>query len=205
MKKSIYKSIIIMKHLIIILLCIPLCLVCQGQTTKAEKPQVSSLWQLITDSVFLATPTDAVLMPGMCIKSFSESEGKLFCTINVNTRLRHYGRQTGEDYHFCITPSGQAYKTRKMSRTIPREGGIPVASIGEWNINYYDVGEWGNYLTFTNKRAEHVFDQVGQLRAVFMEDSFYLSVSQSTISRITNPASGSLMTHEKTGNSQGGH
>ena len=162
-------------------------------------PAASSSWQLITDSVFLATPTDAVLMPSMYIKCFSESKGKLFCTVNISTCLQHYGRQTGGDYHFYITSSGQAHQTRGKSITIPSEGKIPIASQGEWDINYYDVGEWGNYLTFTNKCTEHVFDQVGQLRAVFIEDSTYLSVSQSTISRITNPASGRLMTREKTG------
>lgn len=188
-----------MKRLIFIFLCIPFYLACQRQTTKAETQVASSSWQLIADSVFLATPTDAVLMPKMYIESFFESEGKLFCTVNVYSHLHHYGRQTGGDYLFYITSSGQAHQTRGKSITIPREGKIPIASIGEWDIHYYDVGEWGNYLTFTNKRTERVFDQVGQLRAVFIEDSAYLSVSQSTISKITNPASGRLMTHEKTG------
>ena len=188
-----------MKRLIFIFLCIPFYLACQRQTTKAETPAASSSWQLITDSVFLAAPTDDVLMPKMYIESFFESDGKLFCTVNVYSRLQHYGWQTGGDYHFYITSSGQAHQTRGKSITIPREGKIPIASKGEWDINYYDIGEWSNYLTFTNKHAEYVFYQIGQLRAVFVEDSVYLSVSQSTVSRITNPATGRLMTHEKTG------
>lgn len=174
-----------------------LCLtVCKTQVTESAAENDS--WQMTCDTVSLIGQMEVSLQPYFSIYSPSESEGNIYVTVNANTCLSHYGYQSGDDYHFCIMPDGQLSKTSKESKT-PREGLIPLAQTQEWEINYIDVGEWGNYLSFTGKNSEYVFDQPGYLRALFIQDSVFLTVSQSSIARITNPTSGRLMTQPKTG------
>jgi len=179
----------------IVLAC--LCLTaCKTKVTESAAENAS--WQMTCDTVSLIGQIEVSLQPYISICSPFESEGKLYFYLKTGTRLFHYGYQMGDDYHFCITPDGQLSKTSKDSKT-PQEGLIPLAQTQEWKINYIDVGEWGNYLSFTGKNCEYVFDQPGYLRALFVQDSTFLTVSQSAIARITNPTSGRLMTLPKTG------
>jgi len=150
------------------------------------------------DTVSLIGQMEVSIQPYFSIYSPSESEGNINVTVNANTGLSHYGYQMGEDHHFCITPDGQLSKTANDTK-IPREGFIPLAQTKEWDVNYVDVGEWGNYLSFTGKNSEYIFDQPGYLRALFIQDSVFLTISQSSIARITNPTSGRLMKMPKTG------
>ena len=174
-----------------------LCLTaCKTQVTESAAENDS--WQMTCDTVSLIGQMEVSLQPYFSVYSPSESEGNIYVTVNAGTSLSHYGYQMGEDHHFCITTDGQLSKTSKESK-IPREGLIPLAQTKEWDVNYVDVGEWGNYLSFTGKNSEYVFDQPGYLRALFIQDSVFLTVSQSSIARITNPTSGRLMTLPKTG------
>ena len=174
-----------------------LCLTaCKTQVTESAAENDS--WQMTCDTVSLIGQMEVSLQPYFSVYSPSESEGNIYVTVNANTCLSHYGYQMGEDHHFCITPDGQLSKTSKKPKT-PREGLIPLAQTKEWDVNYVDVGEWGNYLSFTGKNSEYVFDQPGYLRALFIQDSAFLTVSQSAIARITNPTSGRLMKMPKTG------
>ena len=174
-----------------------LCLTaCKTQVTESAAENDS--WQMTCDTVSLIGQMEVSLQPYFSVYSPSESEGNIYVTVNANTSLSHYGYQLGDDHHFCITPDGKLSKTSKKSKT-PREGFIPLAQTKEWDVNYVDVGEWGNYLSFTGKNSEYVFDQPGYLRALFIQDSVFLTVSQSSIARITNPTSGRLMKMPKTG------
>ena len=184
-----------MKHLLPILLA---CLCLTACKTQVAETAAENAWQMTCDTVSLIGQMEVSLQPYFSIYSLSESGGNIYVTVNAVTCLSHYGYQLGGDYHFCITPDGQLSKTSKESKT-PREGFIPLAQTKEWDVNYVDVGEWGNYLSFTGKSGEHVFDQPGYLRALFVQDSPFLTVSQSTIARITNPTSGRLMRMPKTG------
>jgi hypothetical protein len=184
-----------MKHVLSILLA---CLCLTACKTQVAETAAENAWQMTCDTVSLIGQIEVSLQPYFSIYSPFESEGKLYFYLKTGTRLSHYGYQMGDDYHFCITPDGQLSKTSKESKT-PREGLISLAQTQEWEINYIDVGEWGNYLSFSGKSGEHVFDQPGYLRALFVQDSTFLTVSQSTIARITDPTSGRLMTQPKTG------
>lgn len=184
-----------MKRIIPILLA---CLCLTACKTQVAETAAENAWQMTCDTVSLIGQIEVSLQPYFSIYSPFESEGKLYFYLKTGTRLSHYGYQMGDDYHFCITPDGQLSKTSKESKT-PREGLISLAQTQEWEINYIDVGEWGNYLSFSGKSGEHVFDQPGYLRALFVQDSTFLTVSQSTIARITDPTSGRLMTQPKTG------
>jgi len=184
-----------MKHFIPILLACLCLTACKTKVTVSAAENDS--WQMTCDTVSLIGQMEVSLQPYFSYSPF-ESEGKLYFYLQTGTCLSHYGYQLGGDYHFCITPDGQLSKTSKESKT-PREGLIPLIQTKEWNINYIDVGEWGNYLSFSGKSGEHVFDQPGYLRALFVQDSTFLTVSQSAIARITDPTSGRLMTRPKTG------
>ena len=185
-----------MKHFIPIFLACLCLTACKTQVTESAAENDS--WQMTCDTVSLIGQMEVSLQPYFSIYSPSESEGNIYVTVNAGTSLSHYGYQMGEDHHFCITPDGQLSKTAKESKA-PREGLIHLIQTKEWNINYIDVGEWGNYLSFTGKNSEYVFDQPGYLRALFIQDSVFLTVSQSSIARITDPTSGRLMTLPKTG------
>ena len=185
-----------MKHLVPILLACLCLTACNTQVTESAAENDS--WQMTCDTVSLIGQMEVSLQPYFSIYSLSESKGNIYVTVNAVTCLSHYGYQLGGDYHFCITPDGQLSKTSKKPK-IPREGFIPLAQTKEWDVNYVDVGEWGNYLSFTGKNSEYVFDQPGYLRALFIQDLVFLTVSQSTIARITNPTSGRLMKMPKTG------
>lgn len=185
-----------MKHIIPILvacLCLTAC-----KTQVKESAAENDSWKMTFDTVSLIGQMEVSLQPYFSIYSPFESEENLYFSLNTGTGLSHYGYQMGEDHHFCITTDGQLSKTAKDTK-IPREGLIPLIQTKEWNINYIDVGEWGNYLSFSGKSGEHVFYQPGYLRALFIQDSAFLTVSQSSIARITNPTSGRLMTLPKTG------
>ena len=185
-----------MKHFIPIFLACLCLAACKTQATEFAAKNDS--WKMTCDTVSLIGQMEVSLQPYFSIYSPFESEENLYFELITGTRLFHYGYQMGEDHHFCITPDGQLSKTSKKSKT-PREGLIPLTQTKEWNINYIDVGEWGNYLSFSGKNSEYVFYQPGNLRALFVQDSTFLTVSQSTIARITNPTSGRLMTLPKTG------
>ena len=185
-----------MKRLLPIFLACLCLTACKTQVAKSAAENDS--WQMTCDTVSLIGQIEVSLQPYFSVYSPSESEGNLYFSLKTNTCLSHYGYQMGEDYHFCITPDGQLSKTANDTK-IPREGFIPLAQTKEWDVNYVDVGEWGNYLSFTGKNSEYVFDQPGYLRAQFIQDSAFLTVSQSTIARITNPTSGRLMKMPKTG------
>lgn len=174
-------------------LCLTAC-----KTKVTESAAENDSWQMTCDTVSLIGQMEVSLQPYFSIYSLSELKGNIYVTVNAVTCLSHYGYQLGGDYHFCITPDGQLSKTSKKPK-IPREGFIPLAQTKEWDVNYVDVGEWGNYLSFTGKNSEYVFNQPGYLRALFIQDSVFLTVSQSTIARITNPTSGHLMKMPKTG------
>ena len=174
-------------------LCLTAC-----KTKVTESAAENDSWQMTCDTVSLIGQIEVSLQPYFSVYSLSESEGKLYFSLKTGTSLFHYGYQLGDDQHFCITPDGQLSKTSKKPKT-PREGLIPLAQTKEWDVNYVDVGEWGNYLSFTGKNSEYVFDQPGYLRALFIQDSAFLTVSQSAIARITNPTSGRLMKMPKTG------
>ena len=185
-----------MKRLLPILLACLCLTACKTQVTESAAENDS--WQMTCDTVSLIGQIEVSLQPYFSVYSPLESGGNIYVTVNAGTCLSHYGYQLGGDYHFCITPDGQLSKTSKKPKT-PREGFIPLVQTKEWDVNYVDVGEWGNYLSFTGKNSEYVFDQPGYLRALFIQDSAFLTVSQSTIARITNPTSGRLMTLPKTG------
>lgn len=185
-----------MKRLIPILLACLCLTACKTQVTESAAENDS--WKMTCDTVSLIGQMEVSLQPYFSVYSPSESEGNIYVTVNADTHLSHYGYQMGEDHHFCITTDGQLSKTAKDTK-IPREGLIPLIQTKEWNINYIDVGEWGNYLSFSGKSGERVFYQPGYLRALFIQDSVFLTVSQSSIARITDPTSGRLMTRPKTG------
>ena len=174
-------------------LCLTAC-----KTKVTESAAENASWQMTCDTVSLIGQMEVSLQPYFSVYSPSESEGNIYVTVNADTHLSHYGYQMGEDHHFCITTDGQLSKTANDTK-IPREGLIPLVQTKEWDVNYVDVGEWGNYLSFTGKNSEYVFDQPGYLRALFIQDSAFLTVSQSAIARITNPTSGRLMKMPKTG------
>jgi len=157
-------------------------------------------WHTITDTVSLVDKMDTILMPNISINSVWEKNRGLYCSVSARTRLSHYGLQMGKDYSFEIFPNVNnpwAYKAEIEKPNVPREGIIPLTATDKWNINYMDMGEWGNYLSFSNDSTGYFFNQYGNLRALFKEDSTFLAVSQSTIARI-HPSSGRLMTIPKT-------
>lgn len=164
-----------------------------------KHPAPDKTWHMTSDTVSLTGLIDINLQPCFDLFSPSESEDSLYFSVNVNTLLQHYGYQMGVDYHFCISPDKQISQTSPKNNT-PREGFIPLTRTPKWQINYFDIGEWGNYLSLTESDSEHVFFQSDNLRALFIQDTAILTVSQSTIARIPNPASGQLMTRTKTGN-----
>lgn len=191
-----------MKPLISILLLIA-CLViipsqAQAQDTIPADSKNNTSWQMTCDSVSLVGRLNVSLQPDFDIYSPMVSKDKLYFSLNVDTRLQHYGSQMGDEYYFYISPNGKVRKTSKYANT-PRSGFIPLTQTDKWEVNYFDVGEWGNYLSFIGSDSEYVFYQSGLLRALFVQDSAFLSVSQSRIARIADPASGRLMTQPKSG------
>ena len=190
-----------MKRLIPILLACLCLTACNWQSTKTGIHD-SLNWETTIDTISLSDQIEPSLHSGVNINSVTEANNNIYFCADIYTRLERYGDPC-KYYEFCISPNGKISHAGKHREILAGdEWKIPLADILEWDISLLDLGEWGNYLSFSRKSREYLFYQHGSLRALFLQGSTFVSVSKSTIARITNPASGSLMTQPKTGNAQ---
>lgn len=180
-----------MNRLILILIAVLCLTACNWQAAKTHASDPLD-WETTVDTISLANLIEPYLKPMFYIFSPSESKGNLYFSVNEYTNIQHYGDRLDEDFHFCMTPNGQISKTTENTPT-PKEGKIPLIRTKEWDINYIDVGEWGNYLSFTGSGGEYVFRQFGRLRALFIQNSDFLTISYSAIARVANPSFGRRM------------
>lgn len=105
-----------MKRLFVsfLIVCLATSFVQAKDTIPADSKNNTS-WQMTCDSVSLVGRLNVSLQPDFDIYSPMVSKDKLYFSLNVDTRLQHYGSQLGDDYYFCISPNGKVRKTSKYA------------------------------------------------------------------------------------------